>query len=45
MNKHIRSNLYQKILIAIDMSSQSPGVQFYTISRIAGIALIETALE
>ncbi len=45
LNRHIRSNLYQKILVAIDMSSQAPAVQFYTISRIAGIELIETAFE
>jgi len=45
LNKHIRSNLYQKILITIDMSSQAPVIQFFTISHIAGIELIETALE
>ena len=45
LNKHIRSNLYQKILIAIDMSSQPPDIQFCTISCIGGIELIESALE
>ncbi len=45
LNKHIRSKLYQKILVTIDMSSQAPVIQFCTTSCMAGIELIEAALN
>ncbi|MBW1635110.1 MAG: antibiotic biosynthesis monooxygenase [Deltaproteobacteria bacterium] len=43
-NKHIRSNLYQKILVAIDMSSQPPIVKFSTISSVTGMELLRECL-
>lgn len=45
LNMHIRSSLYRKVLITIDMSSQAPVIQFCTVSCTAGIELIETVLE
>jgi len=43
-NRHICSNLYQKILVAIDMSSQPPVVKFSTISSVAGMELLKECL-
>ncbi len=43
-NKHICSNLYQKILVAIDMSSQPPVVKFSTISSVTGMELLRECL-
>ena len=42
--KHIRSDLYRKILAVIDMSSQPPAVEFSTISSTAGMEMIEAAI-
>ncbi len=44
LNNHICSDLYRKILAAIDMSSQPPAVKFSTISSTEGMELIKTAL-
>ena len=45
LNNHICSDLYRKILAAIDMSSQPPEVKFSTISSTEGMELIKTALR
>lgn len=45
LNKHIYSNLYKKILVAIDMSSQPPVVKFSTISSVTGMELLRECLS
>jgi|WetSurMetagenome_2_1015567.scaffolds.fasta_scaffold181880_3 quinol monooxygenase YgiN len=42
MYQHIRSNLYLRILNAIELSSKPPEVCFHEDSETAGIELIET---
>lgn len=41
---HIRSNLYRNILAAVDMSNEPPEIKFSTVSSVAGLDLIQTAL-
>ncbi|MBW2368133.1 MAG: antibiotic biosynthesis monooxygenase [Deltaproteobacteria bacterium] len=44
LDKHIRSDLYRDILAVIDMSSEQPGINFFTVSSVAGIELIQETL-
>jgi quinol monooxygenase YgiN len=44
LNQHIRSDLYPKILAAMDLSSEPPKVEFSTVSRTQGMELIKEAL-
>jgi quinol monooxygenase YgiN len=41
LQEHIRSELYRRVLAAIELSSRPPGVHFYYISRTKGMELIE----
>jgi quinol monooxygenase YgiN len=42
--QHIRSDLYLKILTAMDLSGEPPKVEFSVVSRTAGMELIREAL-
>ncbi len=42
LERHIRSERYRRLLIAMDMASESPEIRFHTVSRTAGMELIHT---
>ena len=42
---HVRSNLYRRILAAIDLSKSSPEVCFYTVSSVQGLELVQQIRE
>jgi len=39
--RHVRSELYRRVLVAIDMASESPEVRFECMDRIWGLDLVE----
>ena len=38
---HVRSNLYRRILAAIDLSRSAPEVSFYHVSKVQGLELVQ----
>lgn len=40
---HVRSDLYRRLLTAMELSRQQPEVKFYTCSEAKGLELIEAA--
>ncbi len=43
LHEHIRSDLYRRILAAMELSRQEPEVKFYYCSETKGLELIEAA--
>ncbi len=43
LHDHIRSDLYRRVLAAMELSRQEPEVKFYYCSETKGLDLIETA--
>jgi quinol monooxygenase YgiN len=43
LQEHIRSDLYLRVLAALEMSKQQPDVKFYYCSETKGLELIEAA--
>ena len=41
LQRHIRSDLYRRILEAMELSCRSPEVSFHSVSATAGMELIE----
>jgi quinol monooxygenase YgiN len=42
---HVRSDLYRRILAAIDLSKSSPEVKFFQVSNVQGLELVEQIRE
>ena len=42
---HVRSELYRRILAAIDLSKSAPEVCFYTVSNVQGLELVRQIRE
>jgi quinol monooxygenase YgiN len=43
LHEHIRSDLYRRVLAAMELSKQQPEVRFYYCSETKGLELIEAA--
>jgi quinol monooxygenase YgiN len=43
LHEHIRSDLYRRVLAAMELSKQEPEVRFYYCSQSKGLELIEAA--
>ena len=43
LESHLRSKVYNKLLLVMEMSLQSPEVNFHTVSTSGGIEMIEKA--
>lgn len=41
LHDHIRSDLYRRLLTALDLSKQRPDVKFYYCSKTKGLELVE----
>ena len=42
---HVRSELYRRVLAAIDLSKSAPEVCFYTVSNVQGLELVQEIRE
>ena len=42
---HVRSDLYRRILAAIDLSRSAPEVRFYDVSTVQGLELVQQMRE
>ncbi len=43
LHEHIRSELYRRVLAAMELSKQEPDIKFYYCSQTKGLELIESA--
>ena len=43
MDRHLRSHLYRKLLLVLDMASEKPDIDFRTVLHTGGIEVIEKA--
>ncbi len=43
LQEHIRSDLYRRLLAAMELSRKEPEVKFYCCSQVKGLELIEAA--
>jgi quinol monooxygenase YgiN len=43
--RHIRSDAYKKLLMLMELGCEPPTVEFYTVSELRGLGLVEAARE
>jgi quinol monooxygenase YgiN len=43
--RHIRSDAYKKFLMLMELGCEPPTVEFYTVSELRGLGLVEAARE
>lgn len=43
--RHLRSEAYKKILLLMELGAAPPGIQFYSVTELQGLNLIEAARE
>ncbi|MGB8479107.1 MAG: antibiotic biosynthesis monooxygenase family protein [Acidobacteriaceae bacterium] len=43
--RHIRSDAYKKFLLLMELGCEPPTVEFYTVSELRGLGLVEAARE
>lgn len=43
--RHIRSDAYKKLLLLVELGAEAPKVEFYMVSELEGLDLVEAARE
>lgn len=43
--RHIRSNIYRRMLILMELGAAPPTIEFYTVSKLRGLDLVKEARE
>jgi len=43
--RHIRSDVYKKLLLLMELGADAPSIEFFTVSEVRGLDLIEAARE